>query len=244
MAKKYFQAKKQKNPFGKKHPNATKNRLIMIVVTIFFAILAVSSGVTYLSNLAKKKGSAENAAKISVSQEVAKKRVVQPISDEDFKGAKEYNFYTQLEERSLVMGAEDKFGGALLTDMYQPPMISLESMSANVDKSLIKTDKIESAVSAGIVPLVLESASQQREAPIVSQSKTVILQVGSFSSMKDAQKQQDLLKKHGFSTQVAQGKNQAQHEIYRVHLGPFGRQEVESIKKRLNALGIKYFEVK
>ena len=243
MAKKYFQAKKQKNPFGKKHPNATKNRLIMIVVTIFFAVLAVSSGVTYLSNLAKKKDSAENTAKTSVSQEAVKKRVVQPISDEDFKGAKEYNFYTQLEERSLVMGVEDKFGGALLTDIYQPPMISLESMSGNVDQPMIKTDKIESAAS-GIVPLVLESASQQREASIVSQSKTVILQVGSFSSTKDAQRQQDLLKKHGFSTQVAQGKNQAQHEIYRVHLGPFGRQEVESIKKRLNALGIKYFEVK
>lgn len=243
MAKKYFQAKKQKNPFGKKHPNATKNRLIMIVVTIFFAVLAVSSGVTYLSNLAKKKDSVENTVKTSASQEITKKRVVQPISDEDFKGAKEYNFYTQLEERSLVIGVEDKFGGALLTDVYQPPMISLESMSANVDKPLIKTDQIES-VASEIVPLVLESASQQREAPIVSQSKTVILQVGSFSSLKDAQRQQDLLKKHGFSTQVEQGKNQAQHEIYRVHLGPFGRQEVESIKKRLNALGIKYFEVK
>ena len=61
------------------------------------------------------------------AKEPPAKRVVKPLSEENFKGAKEYNFYTQLEERSLIIGGEERFGGIAIENIHEPPKITLES---------------------------------------------------------------------------------------------------------------------
>lgn len=250
MAKKYFQAKKQKNPFAKKHPNSKKNRIMTISVVIFFLVVGVSSVATYFSNKGKNEPVKKVDKPIVNTKDAHPKRVVKPISDDDFKGAKEYNFYTQLEERSLVMDGEERFGGIPLDNIHEPPKISLESTalsaSSNQPSVKIQNDIV-------MTPLVLESSQQRVVEPAKSTIKpqsqvkvegNISLQVGSFSSRKDAEKHQALLSKHGFSTTIMQGKNQSQQDIYRVRMGGFSKQEVESVKKRLNALGVSYFEVK
>ncbi|MGL4674354.1 MAG: SPOR domain-containing protein [Wohlfahrtiimonas sp.] len=250
MAKKYFQAKKQKNPFAKKHPNSKKNRIMTISVVIFFLALGVSAGFSYLSNIGKKDPEKKPEKVVVTTKDAHPKRVVKPISDNDFKGAKEYNFYTQLEERSLVMDGEERFGGIPLDNIHEPPKISLESTALSISSNQPSVKTQNDIVMA---PLVLESSQQRVVEPIKSTVKqqpqakaegNISLQVGSFSSRKDAEKHQALLSKHGFSTTIMQGKNQSQQDIYRVRMGGFSKQEVESVKKRLSALGVSYFEVK
>lgn len=246
MAKKYFQAKKQNNPFAKKHPNSKKNRITTIAVVILFLGLGVSGVISYFSN----KGKDEPVRKVDKSvvntKDTHPKRVVKPLSDEDFKGAKEYNFYTQLEERSLILGEEERFGGIPLDNIHEPPKISLESMS----QSVAPTKQTQNNDFA-IAPLVLESSHQRSSEPAkpvvkpeVKTTGNISLQVGSFTARKDAEKHQAFLAKYGFTAKILQGKNQSQQDIYRVRIGGFTQQEVEAVKKRLGTLGVSYFEVK
>lgn len=244
MAKKYFQAKKQKNPFAKKHPNSKKNRIMTITVVIFFLVVGISAGFSYLSNLSQKDSDKKSEKIVVNAKDAHPKRVVRPLSDDDFKGAKEYNFYTQLEERSLVMGKEERFGGVALDKMHEPPKINLESAAQSV--SVIQAPVNNKKESVVIAPLVLESSQKRSVEPVKQKVETgnITLQVGGFTLRKDAEKHQALLSKYGFATQIVQGKNSSQKDIYRVRMGGFSRQEVESVKKRLNTLGINYFEVK
>ena len=97
MAKKYFQAKKQKNPLAKKHPHSKKNRLTtfalvgVVVFVIVFWLIGLVGGFDEKSSEVKPE---KKEVKV---KEFHPKRVVKPIADDEFKGAKEYNFYTQLE---------------------------------------------------------------------------------------------------------------------------------------------------
>lgn len=246
MAKKYFQAKKQNNPFAKKHPNSKKNRITTIAVVILFLGLGVSGVATYFSNKGKDEPVKKVDKPVVTTKDAHPKRVVKPLSDEDFKGAKEYNFYTQLEERSLILGEEERFGGISLDNVNEPPKINLESVSQPTApaKQTQNNDFV-------IAPLVLES-SQQRPSelvkpavkPEVKAKGNISLQVGSFTARKDAEKHQAFLAKYGFTAQILQGKNQSQQDIYRVRIGGFTQQEVEAVKKRLGTLGVSYFEVK
>lgn len=272
MKKKYFQAKKQTNPFGKKHPNAAKNRLIVILMMVGIAAIGVSSGVTYLSGLSSAdKDEPEAVEKVAQKKEPPKKKTVVPIADDDFKGAKEYNFYTQLEERSLVTGAEDNFGGMALNNIsQQTSQISLESLSlSSVSNSTVDVlVKQDASVPVVMAPLVLESAStsnnenvnpkpvaitkpivQQPTKPVVAatvaiEAKNINLQVGSFTARKEAEIHKAKLAKHGFSSRIVQGKNQTKQDVYRVQIGPFGQKEVTLVKDRLNNLKVGFFVVK
>ncbi len=245
MAKKYFQAKKQNNPFAKKHPNSKKNRITTISVVILFLVLGVSGVVSYFSNKGKDEPVQKVDRPVVNTKDAHPKRVVKPISDEDFKGAKEYNFYTQLEERSLVLGEEERFGGISLDNVNEPPKISLESMSQSTTPA-----KQAQNNDFAIAPLVLESSHQRSEPvkpiikPVVKAVGNISLQVGSFTARKDAEKHQAFLAKYGFTAKILQGKNQSQQDIYRVRIGGFTQQEVELAKKRLSTLGVSYFEVK
>ncbi|GAA5099017.1 SPOR domain-containing protein [Wohlfahrtiimonas larvae] len=245
MAKKYSQAKRQRNPFAKKHPNSKKNRITTSVVVILFLGLCVSAVASYFSN----KGKETPVPKINKAANIKDahpKRVVKPLSDEDFKGAKEYNFYTQLEERSLILGEEDRFGGIPLDNIHEPPKINLESASQSV-----ATTKKAQNNDFVIAPLILESSQQKNTEPSTSMIKPVAksegnisLQVGSFTARKEAEKHQAFLAKYGFTAKIQQGKNQAQQDIYRVRIGGFSQKEVSAVKKRLGTLGVSYFEVK
>lgn len=246
MAKKYFQAKKQNNPFAKKHPNSKKNRITTIAVVILFLGLGVSGVISYFSNKGKDEPVKKVDKPVVNTKDTHPKRVVKPLSDEDFKGAKEYNFYTQLEERSLILGEEERFGGIPLDNIHEPPKISLESMS----QSVASTKQAQNN-DFTIAPLVLESSHQRPSEPakpvVKSEVKTagnISLQVGSFTALKDAEKHQAFLAKYGFTAKILQGKNQSQQDIYRVRIGGFTQQEVEAVKKRLGTLGVSYFEVK
>ncbi|WP_077928522.1 SPOR domain-containing protein [Wohlfahrtiimonas populi] len=246
MAKKYFQAKKQNNPFAKKHPNSKKNRITTIAVVILFLGLGVSGVISYFSNKGKDEPVKKVDKPVVNAKDTHPKRVVKPLSDEDFKGAKEYNFYTQLEERSLILGEEERFGGIPLDNIHEPPKISLESMSQSV--ALTKQAQHNDFA---IAPLVLESSHQRPSEPAkpvvkpeVKTTGNISLQVGSFTARKDAEKHQAFLAKYGFTAKILQGKKQSQQDIYRVRIGGFTQQEVEAVKKRLGALGVGYFEVK
>jgi cell division protein FtsN len=246
MAKKYFQAKKQNNPFAKKHPNSKKNRITTIAVVILFLGLGVSGVATYFSNKGKDEPVKKVDKPVVNTKDTHPKRVVKPLSDEDFKGAKEYNFYTQLEERSLILGEEERFGGISLDNVNEPPKINLESVSQPT--ALAKQTQNNDFV---IAPLVLESSQQRTSEPVKPAAKpevkakgNISLQVGSFTARKDAEKHQAFLAKYGFTAQILQGKNQSQQDIYRVRIGGFTQQEVEAVKKRLGTLGVSYFEVK
>lgn len=246
MAKKYFQAKKQNNPFAKKHPNSKKNRITTIAVVILFLGLGVSGVISYFSNKGKDEPVKKVDKPVVNAKDTHPKRVVKPLSDEDFKGAKEYNFYTQLEERSLILGEEERFGGIPLDNIHEPPKISLESMS----QSVAPTKQAQNNDFA-IAPLVLESSHQRPPEPAkpivkpeVKTTGNISLQVGSFTARKDAEKHRAFLAKYGFTAKILQGKNQSQQDIYRVRIGGFTQQEVEAVKKRLGTLGVSYFEVK
>ena len=247
MAKKYSQAKKHNNPFAKKHPHSKKNRITTISVVIFFLALCVSGVATYFSNKGKDEPVVQvEKPVVKNTKDTHPKKVVKPISDEDFKGAKEYNFYTQLEERSLVLGEEERFGGISLDNVNEPPKINLESVSQSVTP--VKQTQNNDFV---IAPLVLESSQQRSPEPAkpvvkpqVKPAGNISLQVGSFTARKDAEKHQAFLAKYGFTAQILQGKNQSQQDIYRVRIGGFTQQEVEAVKKRLGSLGVSYFEVK
>lgn len=238
MAKKYFQAKKQKNPLAKKHPHSKKNRLAtfalvgVVVFVIVFWLIGLVGGFDEKSSEVKPE---KKEVKV---KEFHPKRVVKPIADDEFKGAKEYNFYTQLEERSLVLDGEEKFGGIALENVNEPPKLSLESLSQESPvKTVVKQDNIV------MPPLVLESG-QQATSMKKAASGSRILQVGSFGSNQDAQRHQALLAKYGFSAKILHSKNNAQKDIYRVRIGGFSQQEIGAVKKRLDTLGISYFEVK
>lgn len=248
MAKKYFQAKKQNNPFAKKHPNSKKNRITTIAVVILFLGLGVSGVISYFSNKGKDEPVKKVDKPVVNTRDTHPKRVVKPLSDEDFKGAKEYNFYTQLEERSLILGEEERFGGIPLDNIHEPPKISLESMSQS--QSVAPTKQTQNNDFA-IAPLVLESSHQRPSEPAkpivkpeVKTAGNISLQVGSFTARKDAEKHQAFLAKYGFTAKILQGKNQSQQDIYHVRIGGFTQQEVEAVKKRLGTLGVSYFEVK
>ncbi len=264
MAKKYFQAKKQKNPLAKKHPNSRKNRITTFAVVILFLGLGVSGVVSYFSNKGKDEP-IKKAEKSSSAKDLHPKRVVKPLSDEDFKGAKEYNFYTQLEERALILGEEDRFGGISLENLREAPKINLESTAqVSVPTPVPMPAKKIQNKDIAMAPLVLESSQQRAKTPVkaavvptkpVVQSKpeikqqtkatgNIVLQVGGFGARKDAEKHKAFLAKYGFTANILQGKTQAQQDIYRVRIGGFSPQEVESVKKRLGALGVSYFEVK
>lgn len=244
MTKKYFQAKRQRNPLAQKHPNSKKNRIIAIALMTVFVALGVSSVVTSLSH----KNETQIETKINKStvntKDAHPKKVVKPIADEDFKGAKEYNFYTQLEERSLILGEEERFGGIPLENIHEPPKINLESASTSVVSGQSNEHQ-----NLTIAPLVLESALQKKTQSSQSIQASVVvggtdLQVGSFSARKDAEKHQAFLAKNGLRAEILPGKNQAQKNIYRVRVGGLSPQDVGTVKKKLNALGVNYFEVK
>ena len=248
MAKKYSQAKKHNNPFAAKHPNSRKHRLTVISVVGVFVVLGVFWMVGYVFDFSNK-GKDESVVKaekpIKNAKDVHPKKVVKPLSDEDFKGAKEYNFYTQLEERALILGEEERFGGISLDNIHEPPKISLESMSQSTSTPKANTNDL------AIAPLILESSQQKKVESVKNVSKPEVkpkgiigLQVGSFSSKKDAEKHQNFLATYGFSAQILQGKNQSQQDVYRVRIGGLTSQEADSVKKRLNTLGVSYFEVK
>lgn len=249
MAKKYSQAKKHNNPFATKHPNSRKHRLTVISVVGVFIVIGVFWLVGYVLDFSNK-GKDEPIAKVEKPiksvKDVHPKKVVKPLSDEDFKGAKEYNFYTQLEERSLVLGEEERFGGISLDNVNEPPKINLESISQSITPA-----KQAQNNDFAIAPLVLESSQQRPSEPVkpavkpeVKAKGNISLQVGSFTARKDAEKHQAFLAKYGFTAQILQGKNQSQQDIYRVRIGGFTQQEVEAVKKRLGTLGVSYFEVK
>lgn len=241
MAKKYFQAKKQKNPLAKKHPHSKKNRLTtfalvgVVVFVIVFWLIGLVGGFDEKSSEVKPE---KKEVKV---KEFHPKRVVKPIADDEFKGAKEYNFYTQLEERSLVLDGEEKFGGIALENVNEPPKLSLESLSQKSQESPVKT--VVKQDNIVMPPLVLESG-QQATSMKKAASGSLILQVGSFGSNQDAQRHQALLAKYGFSAKILHSKNNAQKDIYRVRIGGFSQQEIGAVKKRLDTLGISYFEVK
>lgn len=246
MAKKYFQAKKYTNNplamIGKKHPNSRKNRIIAICVVLFFTVMAASAGVTYLTNMFKEK--AEVAAEKKEERQKAKeppvKKVVKPLSDEAFKGEKEYNFYTQLEERSFMIGGEDRFGGIALDNIHEPPKITLESATQSA-VSTVQNEIVKNTY-PDMAPLVLESTKQSDV--VVKNNELRALQVGSFTLKKDAEKHQKKLEGYGFASKILQAKNSQQQTLYRVYLGPFSGKEMSTVKARLNELGINHFEVK
>lgn len=245
MAKKYSQAKKQNNPFAKKHPHSKKNRLASIALMGVVVLLVAFWGVGYIGNFGSKDLVAKPIKKEVNVKDTHPKKIVKPIADEDFKGAKEYHFYTQLEERALILGEEERFGGISLDNIHEPPKISLESMSQSVSSPQVKNNDLIMA------PLILESGQQKKvesaKSAVKPADKTVGnigLQVGSFSTRRDAEKHQGFLVKYGFSAQILQGKNQSQQDVYRVRIGGLTSQEADSVKKRLNTLGVSYFEVK
>lgn len=245
MAKKYSQAKKQSNPFAKKHPHSKKNRLASIAFMGVVVFVFVLWGIGYIRGFGSKDPEVKPAKKEVKAKDAHPKKVVKPISDEDFKGAKEYNFYTQLEERALILGEEERFGGVVLDNIHELPKINLESMSQSVPVLKNKNNDLI------IAPLVLESnqqktveSSKPSVKPKAQVAGNIDLQVGSFSARKDAEKHQAFLTKNGISAQILQGKNQSQQAIYRVRISRLTSQEVESVKKRLSALGVSYFEVK
>ena len=240
MAKKYFQAKKQKNPLAKKHPHSKKNRLTTFALVGVVVFVIVSWLIGLVGGFDEKSSEVKPEKKEVKVQEFHPKRVVKPIADE-FKGAKEYNFYTQLEERSLVLDGEEKFGGIALENVNEPPKLSLESLSQKPQESPVKT--VVKQDNIVMPPLVLESG-QQATSMKKAASGSLILQVGSFGSNQDAQRHQALLAKYGFSAKILHSKNNAQKDIYRVRIGGFSQQEIGAVKKRLDTLGISYFEVK
>lgn len=245
MAKKYFQAKKYTNSplamIGKKHPNSKKNRIIAICIILFFTILATSAGVTYLSNMFQEKADVvEKKKDVPKAKEPPVKKVVKPLSDESFQGAKEYNFYTQLEERSLIIGGEERFGGIALENIHEPPKITLESATQSAVS--VVQNEIAKTTYPDMEPLVLESTKQVSAVEV--KNELVALQVGSFSLKQDAEKYQKKLEGQGFISKILQVKNSQQETLYRVYLGPFSTEEVGSVKAKLSTLDINHFEVK
>lgn len=252
MSKKLSPVKKiSKNPLAKDHPRAKQNRRLGATCVIALGVLAIFYAVSYFTSKLSDKPEEKIEKVVKKEKEPPKKKVVKPLSDEDFKGAKEYNFYTQLEERSLVLdGVEERFGGMALESIHEPPKIILESAGqveakVNVPKQVVTNVGAESLK---IAPLVLESTTQSK--PVAQQktetngAKNIRLQVGSFTADKDAQTQKAKLERYGFAARVVKGKNKAQQDVYRVHIGPFSKQEIKAVKERLNTLSISFFEVK
>lgn len=255
-----FNVKKQAeklshNPLssGEKSPRAVANRRLIIVTLILAAMTLGPGGFSaWQAHRAEKKQAKEAAAQLLKEQKAAKKKVIKPLSDEDFEGAKEYNFYTQLEERSLNLRAEDKFGGIMIDNVNKPPQLQLESVvqpTKTDTKVALKPESPKNNQPVKMAPLVLESTQkvsvrQEKPTPQQTAKKTRILQIGSFISQKEAEKQQAKLSQYGFAPRIIQGKNNAQKTVYRVHLGPFSDKELNAIKERLGSLKISYFEVK
>lgn len=255
MSRKYFQAKKTtSNPFAinQQYNKSQKHRFMVISLSLFVGFVLLSSVASMIYRAVKGDQVVDKPErKASIVSDKPKVKDIKPIADADFKGAKQYNFYTQLEERSLDLGGSDRFGGVAIDSVHMPlPSLQLESMgggeSSNVAmaplvlESANPSDKIDVVVKEKTVPAVAKNAPDDN----VSKNRTINLQIGSFVAQSEAVNHRTKLEMYGFSPQIIKGTNKENKIVYRVHLGPFSSKELPSIKARLNALGVSFFEVK
>lgn len=243
------QARKKTKSFKVFNLKTLKSRHFLSWVMLgALGIFAISSGFSYLTNkVAERKA---KRAQTTLQKNIAPKRKkVTPLTEEEYKKEKHYSFYNQLEQRSFSVLDKEEIGGEIVTPHVStvrpnnlptvqntaatttpemPPIILLSS-TQNIDK--VKIDE----------PIQQKTPTQ---APLKHSPTFKRLQTGSFISQNEARIQRKLLEAKGFTPQIIEATNAQNKTIYRVQIGPFAPNEINSIKTQLKSMNVNFFETK
>lgn len=248
MAKSSATAKKRNNKwfgFFKKNEHKTDAHFFFSRLVIIAMLgLVASSLLSFIYSKFSKKEPSLTVVKTEPPK--PKRKEVKPLDDSQREEVKEYNFYTQLENRTFYIEGEEKTGGEALEMMLQKfenaekertvqpmiPPIVLESLATHVGRV---ADTIQPSPS---------TSTSTTAPPKLSQKSSITLQTGSFLSQSEAINQRTLLENQGFSPKISESRNSQNKLIYRVHIGPYSPSELPKIESQLRQLRLSFFKVK
>lgn len=233
---------KKKLIFFKKDEQTTNahfflSRLVIIAVIL----LVVSSLFSFIYHKFSSKTPKASDEKTKLIDK-PKRKPVKPLDESKRPPIKEYNFYTQLEQRTFYINGEEKTGGEALEMMLE----KLEAAKKETNIQPMTPPIILESLAKQVNVATSEAVKQQQKPPEPKTSNiaTIVLQTGSFLSQSEAVNQRTILESHGLNPKIIEAKNKSNQTIYRVHIGPYAPSEIERVKTQLSKLKIPSFKVK
>ncbi len=236
----------RKQPYSKR-----ASRIALVIGTLFVMglvwFMGRKSGLSE-RELSEKETIVMNNRKIAV-------RALPTLKQEITIPENPYSFYDQLEKRTFVFSGEDQRGGTEYRESIPIPQFTLISASEESGfnssddgdfslpplQLLSHNDPLEEQGSSGFDVVAEKVSKAPPKGPSPRNFKT--LQTGSFLALAEANAQRKQLEAHGYNPQIIRAEKDGR-PLFRVHVGPFSINELESVKSDLKGKRFDFFEVR